>query len=65
MTHQNAAPLLRLPGLLQETQLSKSTIYRLIDSGNFPAPVKISHKCVAWRREDIQAWRASLSQTIH
>ena len=38
---------------------SVSSIYRWIDAGKFPRPLKISDKRVAWRLSDIQNWIAS------
>lgn len=38
----------RLPVVLQLTGLTKPSIYRLMDEGKFPRPVKISKRSVAW-----------------
>ncbi|RYD86030.1 MAG: AlpA family phage regulatory protein [Verrucomicrobiaceae bacterium] len=53
-------PLLRLPAVIAVTQLSRSTIYSAIQSGQFPKPVRIGKRAVRWRAEDLAAWRASL-----
>ena len=64
-------PLLRLidwSELRRRIPLSRSTVWRLIRKGRFPAPLKISPGRVAWREDDIQAWmdgadgRALISQ---
>ena len=39
--------------------LSRSTLYCLIAKGEFPAPVKIGARAVAWDARDIDAWIAS------
>ena len=49
---------LRLPDVLNETGLAKTTIYHLIGEGTFPKPVKISRRAVAWREGAIEAWKA-------
>jgi prophage regulatory protein len=48
--------LLAIELVLNESGLSKSTIYRDVKAGNFPAPVKLSARRVAWKSEDVQAW---------
>ncbi|MCG7657505.1 helix-turn-helix transcriptional regulator [Wielerella bovis] len=40
--------------------LSRSTIYRLIDSSDFPKAVKLTTKRIAFRAEDIESWLATL-----
>ena len=49
----------RLPAVLEITGLSKATIYRLINSGDFPPKVQLSPRCVGWRVADIEAWLAA------
>ena len=46
----------RLPAVLQVTGLSKATIYRLLERGEFPPRVKLSPRCVGWRVADVDAW---------
>ena len=48
--------LLRLPAVLQATGLARSTIYRMIAEGNFPAPIKLAKRAVAWRPDHIRQW---------
>lgn len=38
----------RLPVVLKLTGLTKSCVYRMMDQGIFPRPVKISERNVAW-----------------
>lgn len=42
--------LLRLPEVLELTKLGRSTLYRLMSDGQFPAPIKLSARAVAWRQ---------------
>ncbi len=49
---------LRLPDVLNQTGLGKTSIYHLIREGAFPKPVKISSRAVAWREGAIEAWKA-------
>lgn len=48
--------LLKSKQVQELTDLSKPTIYRLMKTGNFPRPVKLSPNRVAWRKADIMAW---------
>ena len=48
--------LLRRPDVERLVRLSRTTIYQLMKTGNFPKPLRISAQAVAWRLSDIQAW---------
>ena len=41
------------------TGLSRSTIYAWMARGEFPQPIKLGAKAVAWRESDITAWLSS------
>jgi Predicted transcriptional regulator len=47
---------LRRPTVEEITGLSRSTIYRLMSSGEFPKPVKLSGRAVAWPESSIMKW---------
>ena len=53
----------RLPTVMQATGLGRSTIYRLIASGAFPAPVSLGPRAVGWRWSDLDRWSESRSGT--
>lgn len=42
--------------LLQCMGFSKSTLWRWVKSGLFPAPIRLSVGITAWRAEDIRRW---------
>lgn len=49
--------LLRKPAVLERTGMSDSTLYRKMDEGLFPRPVKLAGtRLVAWRSDDIAGW---------
>ena len=48
--------LIRLPEVLRLTGLSRSTLYRKIKLSQFPEPVQLGPRSVAWRVSDILAW---------
>ncbi|SKB63485.1 helix-turn-helix transcriptional regulator [Sphingopyxis flava] len=43
--------------VVEETSLSRRTIYRYVKEGLFPPPVKLGPNRVAWPSESIEAWR--------
>lgn len=47
---------LRLTEIKNLTGLSRSTIYMRIAEKNFPKPIKIGPRAVAWIERDIDAW---------
>jgi prophage regulatory protein len=49
----------RLPTDMQATGLGRSTIYRMVASGIFPAPVQLGARAVAWRWSDLDRWSES------
>ena len=38
------------------TGLSRSTLYRLAASGQFPRPIQLGPRAVGWRSDEIAAW---------
>lgn len=52
----NDERMLRLHSVERMTGLSKSTLYRLIKQGSFPAPLRMTRKAVRWRREEVNEW---------
>ena len=46
----------RLPQVKEMTCLSKSTIYRLIESGDFPSQIPLGARSVVWIRSEIEEW---------
>ncbi|MET4127174.1 AlpA family transcriptional regulator [Roseovarius sp. MBR-6] len=54
-----AEKLLRRPEVENVTGLSRSTLYDWMKRGEFPQPVKLGTRLVAWRESDIAAWLKS------
>jgi prophage regulatory protein len=55
--------LQRIKQVIQITGLSRSTIYQLIGKGEFPRPVQLSTRRVAWDSRVVTAWIESRPQT--
>ena len=51
-----ATGFLRQPQVLAFVPISKSTLWRRVLAGTFPAPVKLSSRVTAWRAEDVRCW---------
>ena len=55
----------RRPAVEKMTALSRSSIYDMMKRDEFPRPIKITGKAVAWRESDISAWLASRPQPTY
>ncbi|MDA1155576.1 MAG: AlpA family transcriptional regulator [Proteobacteria bacterium] len=53
---QNDNRLIRLPDVMSKTGLGRASIYRYIDLGKFPAPVRVGERASAWVEQEIDAW---------
>lgn len=49
---------LRQPQVLVFVPISRSTLWRRIQAGTFPGPVKLSARVTVWRAEDVRRWIA-------
>ena len=52
---------LRLKQVLAIVPVSRSTWYSGVQTGRYPAPIKIGERCAAWRRSDIDRLVQELS----
>ena len=53
--------ILRIGAVLERTGLSRSTLYRKVQDGTFPRPLRIAERCSGWRESQVQAWTEGLS----
>lgn len=49
---------LRIPQVTAKTGLSRSTLYRLIQSGEFPKPYRLSQRISVWDEQAIDEYLA-------
>ncbi|MDH4466153.1 MAG: AlpA family phage regulatory protein [Acidovorax sp.] len=47
---------IRRPELLAKTGLSKTSIYNLEKSGDFPAHFMLTPRCAVWDEAEVDAW---------
>lgn len=52
-----AMVFIRQPEVLRRTALSRSTLYELIDKGEFPKPLKLGERINCWPEHEITAWQ--------
>lgn len=57
--------LYRLPELIENIGLKRSSIYQLMAEGRFPKPLKISARAVAWRAGDIAKWQSERAASFN
>lgn len=45
-----------LPEVIEITTISRSTLFRMVEKGSFPAPRQIGERRVGWLSDEVQAW---------
>ena len=55
----NRKYILRMPQVLEQVNLSRATVYKMIGRSEFPKPVKIGQRSVGWPMEEINFWLQS------
>ena len=54
---QQVDPLVRMAALRPLIgNVAPSTVWRWVEQGRFPQPVRLGDNCVGWRTKDIAAW---------
>lgn len=57
MADATASPtLIRRPEVLQRCGISNTTLHRLIHADDFPAPIQLGPRAVAWVESEINEW---------
>ena len=54
--------MIDLAEIVAQLGLSRSTIFRMVKSGRFPAPLRVGARAVRWREADVAAWQQSKSR---
>ena len=55
--------LIRLHHVIELTALSRSRIYKLMQSGEFPRALKIGPRARAWSKKEVLTWIAQRQRT--
>jgi prophage regulatory protein len=48
--------IIRLPGVLSRIGIKRSTLYQMIESGDFPKQIKLGERSVGWLETEINLW---------
>ena len=48
--------LIKLKDVMHITGLARSTVYKYIADGNFPKPVSLGERNVAWLHSEVEDW---------
>lgn len=63
MTSHKSSPGLPTTGYIRQSQLipdiipvSSATLWRMVQKGEFPKPVKLTERCTAWPVEAVREW---------
>jgi prophage regulatory protein len=62
---RGGALFLRIGTVVRLTGLGRSTIYRLMADEEFPSPVRLTKRVVAWRRTDLERWSEGRPTATH
>lgn len=54
--------LLKLRQVMAMTCLARSTVYKYCADNNFPKPIRLGERNVAWVEEEVQEW---IYQKVH
>jgi prophage regulatory protein len=65
MTSYGTKPdrILRWPEVKEQTGLSRTTAWREVRAGRFPAPIKLTDHAIGWRQSDLDDWLSSRQKT--
>jgi prophage regulatory protein len=55
---------LRRPAVEAATGLSRSSLYAMMGSGDFPRPIRIGRRAVAWPESAVLAWLADRPSAV-
>ena len=57
--------VLKLSQVVEYTRLSRSTIYRLMGTGDFPKQIKLASHASGWLLADIDQWLETRHKIAH
>jgi prophage regulatory protein len=48
--------LMRLPEVVNLTGVPRSSLYAMVRRNQFPQPIRISERAIAWRLDEVEQW---------
>ena len=51
--------LIRAKEVLHKVGFKRTTLWKMVNAEEFPQPVHLTGKAIAWREEDVDEWIAS------
>lgn len=51
--------LLRLPQVIERTGYARASIFAAVKRGDFPKPIKLGPRAIAWPSDEVDAWVAA------
>lgn len=58
MPTQPEIQILRVRAVMAMTGISKNSIYRQMDAGDFPQAIRLGPRAVGWRKAEVEEWLA-------
>jgi prophage regulatory protein len=58
MATHNLETFLRKPDVLKLTGFKRTRLAEAVSAGEFPRPVKIGERAIAWRESEVASWQA-------
>jgi prophage regulatory protein len=55
--------IIRLPEVLARAGLGRSTLYAMMERGEFVRPVRLGARAVGWRESEVADWLAARPRT--
>lgn len=52
----NSSRIIRIKDVVARVALSRSTIYRKMDSGTFPRSIELTESAIGWHEHEIDEW---------
>lgn len=62
--HVNPPRLMSMRDVTRLTTYSRPSIYRLVDQGRFPKPIKLGDVKIAFVADEVEAWLASRPRAL-
>lgn len=55
--------ILRIPDVLARIKVSRSTLYAMMERGQFPRPIKVGDRLNGWTERQVEKWEEQLESS--